>query len=248
MAITAINSNVVPSSESTLSTAASEDVLGKDDFLTLLVAQLQNQDPLNPMEGTEFTAQLAQFSSLEQLYNVNDNLGTLGNNQLAMNNGQSVAMIGKTAWAYGNIVQKSDSAETPIHFGLGGDATETVVNIYDAQGNFIKTLSAGTLSAGDHAVSWDGTDESGSNVAAGYYQFEVLAADAEGTAVNTETFIVGVVSGVTFDDSGAAHLLVNDLSIPMSSIVHVSQSQTPNDVDSEPSILTFLKHKLEVNL
>ena len=243
MAITAINTNTIPGSGSAQSTT---DVLGKDDFLQLLVTQLQNQDPLNPMDSTEFTAQLAQFSSLEQLYNVNDNLNGLGANQLTMNNTQTISMIGKTTWAYGNIIQKSDSSFTDIHFGLGENATETVVNIYNAQGDFIKTISAGTMDAGDHSVSWDGTDSEGRSVADGFYQFEVLAGDAEGVPVATETFIVGVVSGVTFDDNGVAHLLINDMSIPMSSIVHVTE--TESITNTEASILTFFNKKLEVRL
>ncbi len=116
MAINAINNNTVPSLETTRSNT---DVLGKDDFLQLLVAQLQNQDPLKPMESTEFTAQLAQFSSLEQLYNVNENLDDLGSNQLAMNNTQTISMIGKSAWAYGNIIQKSDAIAYPDLFWAG---------------------------------------------------------------------------------------------------------------------------------
>ena len=234
MAITAINTQTVGSSATTPSTT---DVLGKDDFLQLLVAQLQNQDPLNPMESTEFTAQLAQFSSLEQLYNVNDNLSDLGTSQLTMNNTQTVSMIGKKAWAYGNIIPWSDEAATDIHFGLGGDAVETVVNIYNAQGDFVKTISAGPMEAGSQSVSWDGTDSEGDSVPEGFYQFEVLAADAKGSSVTTEAFIVGVVTGVTFDDKGEAHLLVNDLSIPMNTIVHVAENESTTDTES--SILTF---------
>jgi len=240
MAITAINTNTVPGQGGTQSTS---DVLGKDDFLQLLVTQLQNQDPLNPMDSTEFSAQLAQFSSLEQLYNVNDNLNGLGANQLTMNNTQTILMIGKTTWAYGNIVQKTDSSAVDIHFGLGGNAVETVVNIYNAQGDFIKTISAGTMDAGDHSVAWDGTDSEGRTVTDGYYQFEVLAGDAEGRSVATETFIVGVVTGVTFNDNGIAHLLVNDMSIPMNSIVHVAETEsiagTQGITDTEASLLTF---------
>ena len=93
------------------------------------------------------------------------------------------------------------------------------------------------MDAGDGSISWDGTDSDGRLVSDGYYQFEVLAGDAEGGAVTTETFIVGVVTGVTFDDSGKAHLLINDLSIPMGSIVHVAE--TENTTDTDVSILTY---------
>lgn len=242
MAISAINTDTVPSNETIRS---GTDVLGKDDFLQLLVAQLQNQDPLNPMEGTEFTAQLAQFSSLEQLYNVNDNLGDLESNQLVTNNTQAVSMIGKSAWAYGNIVQKEDSEITQIHFGLGADSQETIVNIYNAQGDFVKTIAVGAREAGDNTVTWDGTDDSGSSVPAGYYQFEVLAGDAQGAPVSAETFIVGTVTGVTFNN-GTAQLLINDLSIPMSSVVHVAELD--NTVETQTTILNFFRKKLEVKL
>lgn len=234
MAISAITTETVPSMQDTHATT---DVLGKNDFLNLLVAQLKNQDPLKPMDSTEFTAQLAQFSSLEQLYNVNDNLDYLGNNQVAMSNNQAVSMIGKTAWADGNIVQKTDSETTDIHFGLGGSATQTVVNIYNAQGNFIKTISVGAKEAGNHSISWDGTNDAGGMVPDGAYQFEVLAGDTEGGIIPTETFIVGVVSGVTFNN-GAAQLIVNDLNIPMQAVVHVAETTT---TDTDTSTLTFFR-------
>ena len=243
MAINAINTNTIPSKETTRPTT---DILGKDDFLQLLVAQLQNQDPLKPMESTEFTAQLAQFSSLEQLYNVNENLSDLGSNQMTMNNTQTISMIGKSAWAEGNIIQKSDGSPTQIYFGLDGNTVETVVNIYNAQGNFVKTISADAMEAGDRSVEWDGTDNEGRLVSDGFYQFEVLAGDAEGQAITTKPFIVGAVTGVTFDDNGVAHLLVNDMSIPMNSVVHVAEAESITETGA--SILTYFNGKLEVEL
>ena len=78
-----------------VSKAEKKETLGKDDFLKIFMAQLQHQDPLNPMEGTEFTAQLAQFSSLEQLYNVNQNLGSLKEVQEGTGKFESLNFIGK---------------------------------------------------------------------------------------------------------------------------------------------------------
>ena len=220
MAVSAVTTQNIPSMEDT---KTSQSVLGKDDFLNLLVAQLRNQDPLKPMESTEFTAQLAQFSSLEQLYNVNDNLGTLEGSQAAMHNNQAVSMIGKTAWARGSIIQKSDNAPVDLHFGLGQEASETMIYIYDAQGTYVKTISAGSMQAGSHLVPWDGTNDDGTAVPDGNYQFEVLAGGAEGNTVPSETFVVGAVTGVTFDQ-GTAHLQVNDLSVPLSSVVRVTDT------------------------
>ncbi|MBW1702547.1 MAG: flagellar hook assembly protein FlgD, partial [Deltaproteobacteria bacterium] len=81
-----------------------DSTLGKDAFLNLLVTQLRHQDPLSPMESTQFTAQLAQFSSLEQLSSVNENLGILRIYQASINNSQAVGFIGKTVKASGDSV------------------------------------------------------------------------------------------------------------------------------------------------
>ena len=89
----------------TETSALPSKVLDKDAFLELLITQLQNQDPLNPTDSVEFTAQLAQFSSLEQLNNVNDNLEQLQNFQASINNSQAVALIGKDITANGNFLQ-----------------------------------------------------------------------------------------------------------------------------------------------
>ena len=105
-----INSSA--SSGALLSTTQS-NVMGKDDFLNLLITQLQNQDPLNPTDSTEFTAQLAQFSSLEQLGNVNENLTELKHFQASINNSQAVALIGKA------ITAKEGSDATLIGVGIG---------------------------------------------------------------------------------------------------------------------------------
>lgn len=242
MAVSAITTQSVPSMVDERSPTS---VLGKDDFLNLLVAQLRNQDPLKPMESTEFTAQLAQFSSLEQLYNVNDNLGDLETSQAAMHNNQAVSMIGKTAWARGSIVQKADNAPVDLHFGLDKAASESMVNIYDAQGNFINTISAGAREAGKHVLSWDGTNDAGSTVPDGNYQFEVLAGDAQGNYITSETFVVGVVSGVSFDQ-GTVHLKINDLSVPMQSIVHVAD--TDGTGQSTNTTQPFFNKLLEVKL
>ncbi|MBU8911758.1 MAG: flagellar hook assembly protein FlgD, partial [Desulfobacterales bacterium] len=85
---------IIGSSSGSLQTLTSS-TMGKDDFLKMMIAQLQHQDPLNPLDGTDFTAQLAQFSSLEQLSNMNTQLETLGLYQSSLNNAQSISLIGK---------------------------------------------------------------------------------------------------------------------------------------------------------
>ena len=104
-------------------------ILGKDDFLNLLVTQLQHQDPLNPADSTEFTAQLAQFSSLEQLNNINDNLENMEQFQASVTNSQAVSYIGREITARGNSVQLESGQPAECQFELEADAALAVISI-----------------------------------------------------------------------------------------------------------------------
>ncbi len=205
--------------------------LGKDDFLKLLVSQLQNQDPLNPMESTEFTAQLAQFSSLEQLTNMNKNLDYLLLYQTSINNAQAVGFIGKTVKASGNSIGVEDGASNKIQFDLAGDAAEVNVYIYDSSDNLVKTLNCGSLSDGEQSIEWDGTNEDGETVSDGTYTFEVSARDENGDTIEASTYMTVKITGVTFKD-GNAYLLAGDIEISMNDIIEVTENNDPDDDSS----------------
>ena len=197
-----ITSELNPVTTGSTELAVSESsVLGKEDFLNLLITQLQNQDPLNPTDSTEFTAQLAQFSSLEQLSNVNDNLEQLQNFQASTNNSQAVLLLGKVITANGNFLQLTDGEPIGCDFSLDRDAAAVVVNIYDNTGEFVKAFDSENLSAGRHTLVWDGTDRNGNPAKDGIYSFEILAADANGQGVNVTTFVTGTVDTVTFENN-----------------------------------------------
>ena len=205
-----------------------KDVLGKDQFMTLLVAQLQNQDPLNPMDSTGFTAQLAQFSSLEQLQNINSNLGDLSTIQASLSNTQAVSFIGKTVISSGSEFEVTNGAPDGIHFNLKDDAAAVKVGIYDAAGNFVATIDKTQMTAGEQTVAWDGVNQSGSKVPDGKYRFEVIAIDAAKQAVGVDTYINGKVTGVNYKD-GSVYLMANQIEIPLSSVISVAE---PVDVDN----------------
>jgi flagellar basal-body rod modification protein FlgD len=198
MIISELNSVTTGSTELA---AAQQPVLGKEDFLHLLITQLQNQDPLNPTDSTEFTAQLAQFSSLEQLSNVNGNLEQLQNFQASTNNSQAVSLLGKEITASGNFLQLSDGEPIGCDFSLGRDAAEVVVNIYDSTGEFVKAFGSEDIAAGRHTLVWDGTDRNGNPAKDGNYTFEILAADANDKNVNVTAFFTGTVDTVTFENN-----------------------------------------------
>jgi len=202
--------------------STSKTTMGKDAFLTLLITQLQHQDPLNPADSTEFTAQLAQFSSLEQLNNVNENLSALKLYQASINNAQAVSFIGKDIVATGNSVEARSGQPVACEFDLAKPAQKVVVSVYDATGAFVKDVVATGLTAGRQTVSWDGRDRSGNTVADGAYTFEVQAEGAGKEAVAATTYTRGTVAGVSFQD-GVTYLAVGRRRVAIGDIVQVTQ-------------------------
>ncbi len=202
--------------------ATDQSAVGKDEFLTMLVTQLQYQDPLNPMEGTEFTAQLAQFSSLEQLTNVNDNLNYLQLYQASLNNAQAVNFIGKTVKASGDSVSVTGGEAEKIQFDLVRDASVTAVYISDSAGNLVKTIEYGALSTGEQGIEWDGTNDDGRSVSDGSYTFDVVATDADGNGVEVSKLIEARIRSITFEE-GATYLLSGDVRIAMGDVIEVTE-------------------------
>ena len=222
--------NAIDSTAANVDTQPSAPVkiLGKDDFLSLLVAQLQHQDPLNPAEGTEFTAQLAQFSSLEQLSNINDNLENMELFQTSMTNSQAVSYIGKEITAQGNTVQLESGRPAECHFELDANAALAAITVYDASGGFVNSFETGSLSAGRQSVVWDGTDNNGNSALPGKYSFEVQAVDADDQNIDVTPMISAVVSGVSFKNQSAS--LITDLqTIAIDDVIDVSERIAPAD-------------------
>ena len=201
-------------------TSSKDSALGKDDFLNLLVAQLQNQDPLSPLDSTAFTSQLAEFSSLEQLANVNENLEYLQMYQSSINNAQAVSFIGKNIDALGSSIQLESGENQDIHFELSQDSSSVVINIYDGAGSLVKYIENGPLGEGKQSVEWDGTDNGGNALPEGIYKFEVMAVDANGDKVQTATYISDRVTGVTFKN-GVTYLLAGGMKIPIGDVIEV---------------------------
>ena len=205
-------------------TRAPVEILGKNDFLNLLVAQLQHQDPLSPADSTEFTAQLAQFSSLEQLNNINDNLKNMELFQTSMTNSQAVSYIGKEITAKGNTVQLESGRPAECQFELGANAALATISVYDVNGGFVKSFETGPLNSG----AWDGTDRNGNPVSAGLYRFEVQAVDADNQDLSVTPLMRSVVTGVSFKDQTAS--LITDLqTIAIDDVIAVSEGQSQPD-------------------
>ena len=186
-------------------------VLGKEDFLKLLLEQLKHQDPLNPMEGAEFTAQLAQFSSLEQLFGMNENLAGIKEVLSNQDKENLLELIGKTVKADDNTILIKDSSVVSGAYTLE-EGADVIISILDSNGIEIRRLYPGRQAAGEHNVDWDGRDDSGEMAEDGIYSFEITASNEAGNYVTANTYISGEVTGVTYK-YGIPYLMLGDLLI-----------------------------------
>lgn len=170
--------------------------LDKEDFLTLLVAQLQHQDPMNPMDDKEFTAQIAEFSSLEQLTNISDGIDTMNESDSRQDMSSAVNLIGKDVRAEGGSLSIKEGEVSTLFYALGETAANVYINIYDPNGNLVRTASLGGKQAGEHEFQWDGKDWAGKDLADGIYSIGLAAEGVNGNAVLSYTEVSGTVAGV----------------------------------------------------
>ncbi|MEA3223917.1 MAG: flagellar hook capping FlgD N-terminal domain-containing protein [Thermodesulfobacteriota bacterium] len=198
------------------SSATGTDSLGKDAFLRLLTTQLQYQNPLDPMEDTEFTSQLAQFSSLEQLTDMGLYMEKLNKLQGSINNIQALSFIGKQVSATGNIVEYSGQ-DINLNFELEDSAAEVVVKVYTDEGTLVRTINMADAPRGDIQCLWDGKNDSGNDVSAGRYVFSVAATGYDESYVESKTYATGTVTGVRYD-GGITYLTIGDKEVTISDV------------------------------
>ena len=201
--------------------ATGNSSLGKDDFMKILVAQLEAQDPLAPMEGQEFASQLAQFSSLEQLTNVNSNLEASHAIDLALSNSAALALIGKNVDAPGNAIDLKSGEVKTLSFSIDDDATKVDIDIFNSTGTKVSTVNLGSKAEGLHEFVWNGTDPSGVLLPSGNYTFNITASNSANNFVPAKTFAAGLVTDVIFED-GKAFTIVNGQKLAVNEVSKVS--------------------------
>lgn len=199
-------------------------VMGKDDFLKLMLAQMRNQDPLNPMESAEFASQLAQFSSVEQLMNLNESMKiSLDANYLlsqSINNTLAATLIGKEAKLNTNEFKYNGQDNQTIGYNLSSNAKSVTIKIYNENGVLVRTIEDAPRNAGENKLSWDFTDNNGEKVPVGKYKFEVSANDYNNDTIKTISFLIGRISGVKFTEFGTK-LIVNNVEYNLSDISEI---------------------------
>lgn len=173
-----------------------------DEFLRLLITQLEHQDPLNPLDDRDFTAQLAQFSSLEQLKEIRNALLDLGGIQQGLVNAQVLNLLGRTAVVSGvNEIHLAGGNADGIVVDVSTGAETVDVVVTDSAGQVVRTLGA-PATAGRHEIAWDGKDDQGNALADGAYKVEVRAKDVAGNSLDATLYLALVVDGVSFDAAG----------------------------------------------
>lgn len=230
MSIEAVNTGYGVSSvsgEKTSSSSSTEE-LGMDQFLKLFIAQIQHQDPLSPLDSAEFTAQLAQFTSVEQLYGMNSRLADI---EKALN-GQSeqrddLGYIGKTVKADDNTMRVDNGTVQSGSYTIDRSGYVTI-DVYDSQGQIVRSFYQGLEDKGEHDVNWDGRDSTGKLAGDGTYTFEITARDENGYYIPSNTYISGEVTGITYQN-GQSYLMIGDRIIGNSNnIIEVSQTTANN--------------------
>lgn len=183
-----------PSLKRTGDNAKKTDATGRDEFLQLLVTQLQHQDPLDPMKNEDFAVNLAQFSQLEQLIDINQKVG----------GGDSAGAASMASYLGHAIVLNSSAVDVrggnggAVSFTLDSDAANVSLQLLDGSGNVRETLEFGAMQAGKQTVNI-----SGANVPAGKYEAQIAALSSSGTVLKPETLASGIVSGFVPGPDGA---------------------------------------------
>lgn len=195
------------------------NTLGQADFLTLLVAQLEHQDPLAPQDNTEFIAQLAQFSSLEQQTDTNAKLDELIKTQASSEQTAAFSLLGQDVIAASDsFYLQGDSLQ--LGFSLDQSAAEATITITDEEGNEVTSFSLSDPEEGYNFVKWDGTDSSGEPLAKGVYNMKIEVKDSAGESVESQALIKVRVDEVALDSSGS--ILVTDAgNLPLNGVSSV---------------------------
>jgi len=210
--------------------------MDQDTFLTILVAQLTHQDPLNPMDDAQMTSQLAEFSSLEQLTNINEGIKSLGNSMQQSDMLSAVSFIGKEIKAEGYKISLDNGNASTIYYGFGEPVSKITMNIYDSEGAIIRTVDLGSKQAGTFQYEWDGKNEGGQDMPDGQYGVGILGEDANGKHVMVQTEISGQVDAVV-NEGGTQYLRLKDgRFISFMNVKEIVDPGTADVVDSTESV------------
>lgn len=197
-----------------------------NNFLTLLTKQLQNQDPLSPMDTAQFTQQLVAFSTVEQQIQSNKNLEKLINLQSSTNAYSAVSFIGTSVAIDSNDIMLQNK-DARFDYTIDKAATKATLTIRD-KNNQVVMITEADARVGTHPARWDGSDVFGSQLADGQYTVSVTYEDAAGKNYTADIISYGVVDSADIED-GAVYLNVGSIRVPLDKVQHISKPIAAND-------------------
>ncbi|MFJ3484432.1 flagellar hook assembly protein FlgD [Pseudomonas sp. NPDC090202] len=203
-------------------TSTGANSLGKDAFLQLLVTQMQNQNPLDPQDNSEFVAQLAQFSSLETMQNLSTSVDAIGGMYQSSQALQASSLVGRNVIVDSGSTNVDTSKDMTGQVVLPSNSTITTVKVYDADGDVVRTIDMGEQKAGTQSFTWDGKNDAGETLETGNYSF-VANGTLNGKATSLTTYLPATVSSVTMGTAGSAMTLnlANGTNIALSKVQQI---------------------------
>lgn len=215
--------NAIDYSYSTYSTTQrkASNTLDKEAFLLLLITELKNQNPLDPMDNKDFIAQLTQFSTLEQITNMTNSIQNFLTLQQGALQAQAASLIGKYAVVQTNQITVSSGVAESIVFELD-EAAPVIVRIYDSNGNLIKEATSSSLDPGTHAYVWDARNNSGLTVSDGTYTYTVSKINSDGSETQIGGVEGGKIESVKFK-SNQIYVYIGGKEYPLTSVIEIIQ-------------------------
>lgn len=192
-----------------------------DDFLVLLTTQLQNQDPLSPMDSTEFTNQLVSFAGVEQQINMNSKLDSLVSLGLGDSFSTALNYVGLDISYLSSEMYYDGASPVPISYAIDGESVDTSIHIYNEGGDLVYSQKVSDDDNVEDFV-WDGTTTSGQKAGPGTYSVRVDALDAQNNALDTSTVVTGHVGGIE-TQGGITFLLVGERAVSLGNVINVSE-------------------------
>jgi len=220
MAITSTGLNAATNQEvASTAAVANKTALGKDDFLTLLLVELQHQDPTEPMDSEKILSQTSQLATLEASENTNKALANLAASLGSSQQFSTIAAIGKTADLGSDAISLDEGASSTFEVYFPSDIQQGTLNITDLDGKVVKTLDVGSNPSGVYKFTWDGTNSAGESVESGVYRVNADYTDSNGTALKTRLGAYPIES-VRFD-KGNTLVKVGSNYVPLENVVEV---------------------------
>lgn len=221
MSVSTISSSTASTTSSSATTSSSStSSLDSTDFLSLLVDELQNQDPLNPTDTNEFMSQMMSYANYNEESSINSNLSSLVSSFNSMLSSNALGYIGYTVEATGSTTALSDGSAS-WGYSVGANASNVTLTVKNSSGNTVYSTS-GDTGQGDHSFTWNGTTTDGSQLTSGDYTLSVSATNASGSTVTTSTTISGTVTGVDSSSGTTMLTLSNGETVAFSNVVSVT--------------------------